>query len=97
MITQDDRTPEQKKTHRWGIVARDKFMSGRGGAEGGVSRCAWAVDANEVNPDRVENWVRSRPEMKYVNQIDLNSYRPPRGTVHFHIYVVNRSDPAARY
>lgn len=38
----DDRTDEQKKTHVWGVVAKDKFMSGWGGAEGGASRCSWA-------------------------------------------------------
>lgn len=94
----DDRTEEQKKTHTWGVVASDKFMSGWGGARGGVSRCAWAVpDDGSINIDRVENWVRSRSEMRYVNVVNLNTYRPPRGTVHFHIYVVSPSDPAARY
>lgn len=88
MTTQDDRTPEQKKTHQWGVVARDKFMSGWGEAKGGASRCAWAC-APGVNLDRVERWVRSRSEMRYVNIVDLSSYRPPRGTVHFHIYVCN--------
>lgn len=92
----DDRTAEQKQTHVLAIVARDKFMSGWGGAEGGASRCAWAV-APDVNPDRVFNWVKSRSEMKYVNLVDLRTYRAPRGTAHFHVYVCNPDHVAARY
>lgn len=97
MIRQDDRTAEQRKTHTLAIVARDKFMSGWGGASGGASRCAWAVDPNTVNPDRVYNWVKARNEMVYVNLIDLRAYKAPRGTAHFHIYVVGPEHPAARY
>lgn len=96
MIRQDDRTPEQKKTHLYAIVARDKFMSGWGGASGGASRCAWAC-APDVNTDRVENWVRSRSEMKYVTLVNLKTYRPPRGTAHFHIYVCDSNHTAAKY
>lgn len=95
MITKDDRTEDQKQTHVKAIVARDKFMSGWGGARGGASRCAWAC-APEVNMERVFNWVRSRSEMRYVNLVNLRSYRPPRGTAHFHIYVCNQDHPAAR-
>lgn len=92
----DDRTDEQKKTHILAIVAADKFMSGWGGAAGGTSRCAWACHP-DVNPDRVFNWVRSRPEMRHVNLVDLRTYRAPRGTAHFHIYVCNPDHVAARY
>lgn len=92
----DDRTDEQKKTHRLGIVARDRFMSGWGGAAGGISRCAWACHPN-VNTDRVYNWVKNRSEMRYVNLVDLDTYRPPRGTVHFHIYVANGDHPGAKF
>lgn len=91
-IIEDDRTPEQKKTHRLAVVAKDKFMSGWGGA----SRCAWACPP-EVNTDRVFNWVRSRSEMRYVNVVDLTTYRPPRGTAHFHIYVCTPDHVGARY
>lgn len=97
MTKVDDRTPAQRTTHRMGVVARDKFMSGWGGAAGGVSRCAWAVNLAEVNIDRVERWVRSRSEMRYVTIVDLTTYRPPRGTAHFHIYVVKSQDSAATY
>ena len=93
MVKVDDRTPEQKNTHRWGVVAKDKFMSGWGGAAQGASRCAWACGPG-VNLDRVERWVRNRREMRYVNVVDLNTYRPPRGTAHFHIYVADKEHPA---
>jgi hypothetical protein len=86
MIRVDDRTPEQKLTHRWGVVARDKFMSGWGRASGGASRCAWACDP-KADFDKLFKWVQSRKEMIYVNKVDLNTYRPPSGTAHFHIYV----------
>jgi hypothetical protein len=89
----DDRTPEQRKTHKWGVVAKDKFMSGWGRASQGVSRCAWAC-APDVDIDRVKRWVESRSEMIYVNVVDLNTYRAPRGTGHFHIYVCNRDHVA---
>ena len=96
MIIKDDRTPEQKKTHRLGVVARDKFMSGWGGATGGASRCAWAC-APDVNEDRVYNWVRDRKEMRNVSIVDLSTYRPPRNTAHFHIYVANADHVGAKY
>jgi len=93
---EDNRSPEQKKTHVWGIVAKDRFMSGWGGASGGASRCAWACHP-DVNTDRVFNWVKNRSEMRYVNLVDLRTYRPPQGTAHFHIYVCNPDHVAATY
>lgn len=69
-------------------------MSGWGGATGGASRCAWAC-APDVDISRVERWVKSRSEMRSVNLVDLDSYRPPRGTAHFHIYVADRDHVAA--
>jgi len=98
MERKDDRTQEQRTTHRWAVVARDKFMSGWGGAKGGASRCAWAVPnewATDGSIGDVERWVRSRSEMIYVNVVDLATYRPPTGTAHFHIYTVNDGHPAA--
>lgn len=92
MTTVDDRTPEQKQTHRWGIVARDKFMSGWGPCRGGVSRCAWAC-APDADLDRLEAWVRSRSEMIYINKVDLSAYRP-QGTMHYHIYVCDKDHPS---
>ena len=98
MERKDDRTEEQRTTHRWAVVARDKFMSGWGGAKGGASRCAWAVPnewATDGSIDDVERWVRGRSEMIHVNVVDLSTYRCPRGTAHFHIYTVNDSHPSA--
>jgi hypothetical protein len=97
MIKKDDRTEELKKTHVLAVVARDRCMSGWGGASGGASRCAWAFDPREVNSDRVFNWVKRRSEMQFVNVVDLSTYRAPRGTAHFHIYVCNPDHPAARF
>jgi hypothetical protein len=93
VIRADDRTPEQKVTHRWGVVARDKFMSGWGHARDGYSRCAWACHP-DASLDRLENWVRNRSEMRYVSVVDLNTYRAPRGTAHFHIYVADPTHTA---
>lgn len=95
-IKKDDRTEDQRRTHRWGVVAKDKFMSGWGGAHGGASRCAWACHP-DVNIDRVYNWVKSRSEMRCVNIVDLSTYRPPAETAHFHIYVADTNHPGARF
>ena len=97
MIKQDDRTEEQKKTHFLAVVMKDKFMSGWGEAKGGASRCAWAFDPSKVNSDRVENWVRNRSGASYVSLVDLRTYRAPRGTAHFHVYVCEQDHPAAKY
>ena len=97
MKKKDGRTEAQQKTHWLGVVGRDSFLSGWGKAKGGYSRACWACNPEEVNIDRVEKWVRSRSDMKYVNVVDLRTYRPPRGTSHFHIYVVYKKHPAANY
>lgn len=94
MIRKDDRTTEQVKTHRWAVVARDRFLSGWGSAAGGFSRCAWAVPDGEDWLNDVERWVRAREDMQYVNVVNLDTYRPPRGTAHFHVYVVTATHPA---
>ena len=97
MITKDDRTEEQKKTHHLAVVMKDKFMSGRGEANGGASRCAWAFEPSKVNSVRVWNWVRGRSDASYVHLVDLRTYRAPRGTAHFHIYVCSPDHVAARF
>lgn len=89
----DDRTTEQLATHRWGVVAHDRLLSGWGGAKGGASRCAWACGPG-ADIDRLEKWVRGRSEMRYVNVVDLSKYRAPRGTAHFHIYVCDPDHPS---
>jgi len=93
---EDDRTPEQLRTHNLAVVARDKFLSGWGGARGGNSRCAWAMPPefhHDGRAERLERWVRNRSEMRNVNVVNLDTYRPPAGTVHFHIYVADASHP----
>lgn len=93
MKTVDDRNESQKITHKWAIVAKDKYMSGWGGATGGASRVAWAVESY-ASVDKLLSWVKSRNEMKYVNVVNLNDYRAPRSTAHFHVYVADASHPA---
>lgn len=85
-VKQDDRTPEQKQTHYWGVVMRDSFMSGWGGARGGYSRCAWAYPTLE-EAERNEPRIRQRRDAQYVRVVDLRTYRPGRTTAHFHIYL----------
>ena len=89
----DDRTEEERKTHFCGVVALDKFLSGWGAAKGGASRCAWAC-APDADLTELEKWVRARSEMRYVNVVDLRTYRPPRGTAHFHIYTCEQDHPS---
>ena len=93
MIKKDDRNELQKNTHYIGVVARDSFMSGWGCAKGGNSRVAWAVESYD-HADKLFAWVKSRKEMKNVNIVNLNDYRAPRGTEHFHIYVAGKNHPA---
>jgi hypothetical protein len=88
----DDRNEEQKKTHLWAVVARDRSMSYWGQAAGGVSRCAWAVKFLDL--DRVEKWVRARGDMTYVRPVALANYRAPKGAAHLHIYAVDQTHPA---
>lgn len=90
MIINDDRTTRQKVTHRYAVMAIDRFLSGWGEAKDGLSRCAWACDP-EVNINRVENNIKDRSDMQRVRIVDLNAYRPPQNTAHFHIYVCDKN------
>ena len=94
MKTVDDRNEAQKITHKWAIVAKDMCMSGWGGATGGASRVAWAIDGSTGDAQKLLRWVRARSEMVNVNHVNLDTYRAPRSTSHFHIYVANASHPA---
>jgi hypothetical protein len=99
MIKKDDRTEEQKLTHTLAVVARDKFLSGWGGARGGTSRCAWAYDIKaigEKGADRLFNWVKNRSEMRGVNIARINLYKAPARTAHFHIYVADADHVGVR-
>ena len=90
MKTVDDRTEDQKETHYILVTAIDTFMSGWGGAEGGVSKCAWACDTME-RAKFVYQWVESRKEMKRVN---LTTNWNPRNAADVHIYVAEKHHPA---
>lgn len=89
-MRQDDRTKEQKKTHRWLVTATDKFMSGWGGAAGGASKCAWACETMD-DAKKLYQWVKSRKEMRHVNVTNRKWY--PRAA-HVHIYVADQNHPA---
>lgn len=87
MIIKDDRTPEQKKTHRLIVVGTDSFMSGWGEAKNGASYAGWACTYENV--DAVEKRIKARSEMKRVRVVSAD-YRPKAGYCeHFHIYVAN--------
>lgn len=92
MITKDDRTPDQKKTHRRAVVARDSFLS-NSAFTGGNSRVAWACSSDTEALSFYNHIKNNRQAMKYVSIVNLDTYRPPRGTSHFHIYVVEPGDP----
>ncbi len=81
---EDDRTPEQRKTHTWLVVGTDSCLSGWGGARGGLSYAAWACKPE----DRHEclAYVEGRSEMKRVRET-TDPYSPGRGCSHLHIYV----------
>lgn len=88
----DDRTPEQFETHTWIIRALDKFMSGWGHAKGGNSFAAWACKPEHAR--KVQEWVESRSEMKYVTACGPKSKPRFRNAAHVHIYVVDDNHPA---
>lgn len=94
MINQDDRTEEQRQTHTWLVIGTDSFMSfmsGWGGAEGGLSYAAWACKPEDA--DTVYQWVSARSDMKRVRETSANGYQA-RGAVHCHIYVVHENHVA---
>lgn len=96
MTTVDNRTAKQRQTHVYAVVARDRVLSGWGGATGGASRVAWVCDP-AVNIDRVFNWVKSRRDLERPAIVDLRTYRVPRGTAHFKIAVCNPGHPATKF
>jgi len=83
MIYQDERTDEQKLTHRFAVIGTDAFMSGWGGAEGGVSYAGWAFQ--EKDYAQCLSAVASRRDMRRGRVVDLSTYRPK--AAHTHIYV----------
>lgn len=86
MKIQDDRTHEQRKTHRVLVIGTDTCLSGWGGASGGASYAAWACEPKDKA--KVLSWVEGRQDMKRVRVV-YGSYQPnPRHCAHLHIYVV---------
>ena len=88
MIIEDDRTQEQKETHTCLIVGTDRFMSGWGKAQGGVSYAAWAC--RHEDSFKVLEWVERRGDMNKIGKFfetSKSKYRP-EGKGHCHIYVV---------
>lgn len=80
----DDRTEEQKETHKLAVVGTDTFMSGWGQASGGYSYAAWAFqDGQEAD---ALAWMEARNDMQRVRVVTLDGYKP-RGAAHLHIYV----------
>lgn len=88
----DDKTDEQRETHKWLIVGTDSFMSGWGEARGGKSYAAWAC--RDEHRGEVLSWVEGRSDMKRVREV-YGEYRPS-GQGHCHIYVVEDGHPALR-
>lgn len=90
MEMEDDRTPEERKTHRYLVIGTDSFLSGWGGAEGGASYAVWAC--REEHERDVLEWVQRRSDMKRV-RTTFGDYRP-KGKGHCHIYVVRDGHPS---
>ena len=91
MTLQDDRTDAQRRYSHTAIIAgQDTFLSGWGGAEGGLSYAGWACEDKDI--EKVFEWVEARSDMRLVKEVD-DDYRPA-GAVHFHIYVVEAGHPA---
>ena len=92
MVLQDDRTEEEKRTHPVLWVATDRFMSGWGAAEGGVSYAAWACRPEDSY--QVERWIRGRGDMMRIREC-LSTWTPDSRTRgHAHIYVVRDGHPS---
>lgn len=83
-IMQDDRTPEQRKTHTLIVLGTDSFMSGWGQAKNGASYAGWACTPDTI--DAVEDRIRARSDMKRVRIVG-GDYRPGPYCAHCHIYV----------
>jgi hypothetical protein len=78
----------------YAVVARDKFMSGWGQAEGRSSYAAWLCRENQL--PYVRQWVESRPEMTHVDVLirDAAASRAKRSRNHWSFYVVEGRHPS---
>jgi hypothetical protein len=94
VIVKDDRTEEQRRTHRELVVMTDRCLSGWGDARGGTSVAAWAC-AGVEDRRKAERWVRERTDALRVRIVydGPRRYRP-RNAAHFHVYVVTEGHPA---
>jgi hypothetical protein len=92
MDIQDDRSSDQKLTHRYLVVGTDRFLSGWGRAEGGASYAAWACKTSE-EVDKAMAWVGGRSVRRRVRLVVENpskgyTYRPKADCcAHLHIYM----------
>ena len=86
MIFQDDRTPEQHKTHTLIVLMTDSFLSGWGKAGNGPSYAGWACRPELV--DTLEQRIRARSDARRVRVVS-GDYRPPAREGHCHIYVAD--------
>lgn len=84
-IIKDDRSEEQKQTHRWLVVGTDTFLSGWGHAAGGLSVCAWAYRTADEASAAAE-WVKQCANLARVRIVHDDRYKP-RVAKHFHVYV----------
>ena len=87
-IIVDDRTAKERLTHPCLVIGTDRFMSGWGEAEGGLSYAAWACKAGDEGA--CMEWVERRRDMTRVRVVydsPRYPYRPFRACAHLHIYV----------
>lgn len=94
----DKRTPEQKLTHYHGIACNDKFLSGWGKAEGGISVCIWVVHKDEYSRIHyLQGWLNGRSEMRRHRTVDLRKWRARNTMAHVSIYVVDAEHNSQRF
>lgn len=96
MQVEDDRTDEQRQTHRYLVGGTDRCLSGWGLAAGGVSFAFWACEGMEA-ARVVQRWVASRGDIKRVRMVydgDGKARYRPQGRGHCHIYDVTTGHPA---
>ncbi len=96
MERNDRRTKEEKNSHVYLVIGTDKFMSGWGKAQNGLSYAVWACS---TYPDffKVQDWVKSRSEMRRVRtyiERKGHRYQPGPGCAHLSIYVVKEGHTA---
>ena len=83
-IFKDDRTEEQKKTHKMAVVGTDVYMSGWGLAENGTSFAGWAFEDGQYS--EVLAMINGRSEMKRVRLVSLEDYKPTAKHTHIYVY-----------